>query len=65
MPKAIAEHPAVEEVLDGFSQNSDYKYDVWLKPEYRFASGRMEGLRGGRFQTVQDFMNCGVRKILK
>lgn len=55
MSKLIGNHPAVEELLDGESQGFDYKYHVWLKEDWRFSNGRMEGCRTGNFQNVKDF----------
>lgn len=55
MPKTIANHPAVEEVLDGESQGFDYRYHVWLKKGWAFRLGRMAGCRTGNFQRVADF----------
>ena len=53
--KTIANHPAVEEVLDGEGEGFDYKYHVWLKEGWSFRLGRMAGCRTGNFHTVADF----------
>jgi hypothetical protein len=55
MPKTIANHPGVEEVLDGESEGFDYRYHVWLKEGWAFRRGRMAGCRTGNFQTVAGF----------
>lgn len=57
-PKSIAGHVAVEEVLDGYNEGFDYKYDVFLKEGYVFSRGRMEGSRQGCFNTVADFWDA-------
>lgn len=57
--KTIANHPAVEELLDGESQGFDYKYHVWLREGWSFKQGRMAGCRTGNFQTVADFLFAG------
>jgi hypothetical protein len=63
IPKTIAQHPAMEEALDGPSQGSDYKYDVWLKEGWVFENGRMAGCRGARFNNVADFLSANpIRK---
>jgi hypothetical protein len=55
--KTILNHPAVEECLDAKSEGfEEYKYDVWLKEGWVFSNGRMKECRGGRFNTVEDFL---------
>lgn len=62
-PKGITSHPAVLEVRDGFDEGFDYRYDVELKPGWRFASGRMDGCIFARFHTVQDFKDTKIVKV--
>ena len=55
-PAGIANHPSVEECLDGPSEGFEgYRYDVWLKEGWEFKRGRMAGCRGGTFNSVADF----------
>lgn len=54
-PKAIINHPAVEECTSGIAGGSDYKHDVVLREEWMFSGGRMAGERGGFFNNVEDF----------
>ena len=61
--KTILNHPAVEEHLCGYSEGSDYKYDVFLKEGWVFKNFRMEGCRGGFFNSIEDFFDA--RPILK
>lgn len=63
-PKAIANHPGVQECLDGPTEGfDDYRYDVCLKAGWLFKSGRMEGCRSGRFNNVADFRHAEPTKI--
>lgn len=56
-PKAIIDHPGVEECLHGPSVGvDDYRYDVWLKEGWRFMRDYDEGTRGGHFNSVADFL---------
>jgi hypothetical protein len=55
MSKQISNHPAVEEVENCEFDCEPYKYDVWLKEGFVWGSGRCEGARGMRFQTVAEF----------
>ena len=56
MPKAIVNHPAVEECVHGPTEGvDDYKYAVWLKEGWVWTNGRNEGGRGCNMQTVADF----------
>ena len=63
-PKGIASHPAVEECGYGPTEGiEDYRHAVWLKADWRFSNGRMEGCRSGNFNTAQEFLRaCPVRK---
>lgn len=63
LPKAIISHPAVEECLDGEAEGFDYKYNVWLKEEFRFKLGRMAGCRTGNFHNVKDFLAAQPERI--
>ena len=42
-PKAIAQHPGVQEIDDGIEGGSEYKYDVLLKEGWVFKRGRITG----------------------
>lgn len=56
IPKSITDHPGVMECESGPDSGvEDYKYAVFLKPEWAFSSGRMEGCRSGHFCTVSEF----------
>jgi hypothetical protein len=37
------QHPAIAEVE--LSQDSDYRYEIWLKEEWQFTCGRAAGCR--------------------
>jgi hypothetical protein len=55
-PKAIIGHPGVQECTSADAGGApDYKHDVFLKPGWSFASGRMAGCRSGLFQSVERF----------
>lgn len=53
---AIKNHPGVQEVE--ISQDSDYKYEVFLKEGWCFEKGRTAGIRTGFFQNVSDFRHA-------
>src|SRR5581483_10406397 len=58
---AIKNHPSVQEV--SIATDSDYKYDVFLKEGWVFASGRMAGTRSGFFHNVKSFLQANpIRK---
>lgn len=55
-PKAIIGHPGVQECSDADANGApDYRHDVFLRPDWRFTSGRMDGCRSGLFQSVERF----------
>ena len=53
MSKAIQEDSRVEEW--GYADDSDYKYEVFLKDGFVWGCGRNEGYRTMRFNTVTEF----------
>lgn len=53
-PKSILDHPGVAEVDDGYA-DSDYRYDILLKPGWHFTHGRMSGCRTLLCHTVANF----------
>lgn len=61
LPKAFINHPAIQEVE--FSQDSDYKYEVFLKENYRFTNGRMADCRTGFFYSVEKFNRAKPMEI--
>jgi hypothetical protein len=57
IPKSISGHPAVESVVPGEDQGSDFKYWVFLKPGYYFTAGHAEGGCGGAsFESAAEFV---------
>jgi len=55
-PKAIIDHPGVQECLYGPDSGvEDYRHDVFLREGWQFKNGRMAGCRGGHFNSVADF----------
>ena len=58
MSKTIINHPMVEEVLLDGGGGCDYKYDTFLKEGFVYSTGRMEGCRGGNFNTVAEFKDA-------
>lgn len=63
IPKAIKNHPGVEEVLDGPGQGFDYKWNVFLREGWAFRSGRMAGCRTGNFNSVADFRGAQPEQV--
>ena len=61
--KSISSHEGVLECLDGFEQNFDSKYDVFLKEGWEFTYGRMTGGRCGTFNTVEEFKEAEPRRV--
>ena len=51
--KALLNHPAIQEVE--ISQDSDYKYEIFLKEGFVYKYGRMANTRTGFFQNAADF----------
>lgn len=64
MSKFIKSHRAVLECDRGADSGVDYKYDVLLKEDYRFSSGRMEGSRVGHFRSVEEFRDAKPKKVV-
>jgi hypothetical protein len=60
-PKGIASHPGVLECESGEANNFDYRHDVWLREGWTFTEGRNAGCRGGRFQSVRDFLDAAPK----
>jgi hypothetical protein len=60
-PKGIASHPAVEACEH--EDDTDYRHSVWLKAGWVFGSGRDEGCRGSRFQSVADFRAVRIVQV--
>lgn len=63
IPKTIKNHPGVLEVLDGPSEGFDYKWNVFLREGWVFASSRMQGCRTGNFNSVKEFRFAEPVKI--
>ena len=61
-PKGIANHPGVEECDCGIENGTDYKHDVFLKKDWAFSRGRMEGIRSGFFNSVKEFLAAEPKK---
>lgn len=61
--KTIENHPAVAACNDGVAEGFDYKYDVELKPDFVFNSGRMKGCNNARFHTVKEFLAASIVRI--
>lgn len=62
IPKTISNHPGVEEILSGEAEGFDYYYHVFLKEDWEFSTGRMQGTRTGNFHTVKDFLYAKPRR---
>ena len=57
IPAKIANHTAICSCQRGPDIGfPDYKYSVFLQPEYVFASGRTAGCRSGNFNSVAEFI---------
>jgi hypothetical protein len=59
--KTFLKHPGVQEAE--LSQDSDYKYEVFLKEGWEYSRGRMTGIRTGFFNTVKDFEYAEPRRV--
>ncbi len=55
MSKTILSDPRVLECE--LADDSDYKYNVYLKEGFCWGNGRMKGYRGCFFHTVADFLD--------
>lgn len=64
MSKTIRNHPAVEECNSGRDSGvEDYKYDIFLKPEWVFENGHTAGCRTLHCNSVKEFLAANpVRK---
>lgn len=57
IPKAIANHPGVQECVDASSigYDEEYKYNVLLKDGWEWENGRNAGGQECNFRTVAEF----------
>ena len=63
-PKAIANHPGVEECGHGPAEGiEDYKHAVWLREGWLFTRGRMVACRTGNFNTVAEFKRAAPGRV--
>lgn len=62
VPGVIRNHPGVQE--SEASQDSDYKWEVFLKPGWAYSAGRLKGIRTGFFNSVSDFEYSAPRRQL-
>lgn len=63
-PKAIVNHPGVEECEDGPSNGApEYKYDIFLKEGWEFTNGRTAGCRSLLCNTVSEFRYANPQQV--